>query len=143
MNEVPYDKDLAAWVAQQVEYLRSGQFDKLDLENFIDEFEDVGRSARRSMHSYFVILIAHFLKLKYQPEMASRSWIGSINNAKRELQRLIKESPSLKQEMEEHFKDAWEGALKLAIDDTGMKKSQFPMSCPWSVEKAMAMNVEF
>lgn len=138
MNElIKYDDDLTAWVETQLHFLKSKQFDKLDLENLIEEFETVGKSERRSMESYFVILLAHLLKAHYQPEMQSRSWFSSVGNSRREINKILKDSPSLKREMQMIFEKAWPDALMLAMEDTGMKKNQFPATCPWTLNAVM------
>lgn len=41
-----YSRDIIAWVNEQAAFLRSGQFDKLDLTNLAEEIEDVGKSEK-------------------------------------------------------------------------------------------------
>ena len=45
--EALYNHDIVAWANEQAAFLRSGQFDKLDLINLAEEIEDVGKSKRR------------------------------------------------------------------------------------------------
>lgn len=40
-----YDRDLAAWAAEQVELLRAGQFALIDAAHIADEIEDLSRRA--------------------------------------------------------------------------------------------------
>lgn len=137
MTTALYDTDLNRWLQEQISYLRDKQFDKLDIEHLIEEVESVGKTERRSMRSYFVVLLGHLLKLKYQPDMASGSWYNSIENSQEEIRLLIKDSPSLKREMAEKMHAAWPAALKLAIRETGLPKNTFPSKCSWSVEYVM------
>lgn len=137
MSTPSYNEDLNAWLQQQISYLRDKKFEQLDIENIIEEIESVGKTERRSMKSHFVILIGHLLKLQYQPEKASNSWYSSIDNAQEEINEIIEDSPSLKREMQEKFDAAWTGAIKLAVRDTGLPRSKFPLTCPWTVAQAM------
>ena len=53
-----YNRDIVAWVDEQAAFLRSGQFDKLDLVNLADEIEDVGKSEKRAFAGRLAMLIA-------------------------------------------------------------------------------------
>ncbi len=132
-----YEKDLAAWVHQQIEYIKNKEFDKIDIENFIDEVEGVVRGDKRSIQSYFIVIIAHLLKWEYQPSMRSGSWISSIENSQCEINAIIKDSPSLKNYKKLAFDQAWERARKIAITDTGLPSNNFPRVCPWSESEVM------
>ena len=137
-----YETDLAAWVHEQIELLKTGQFDKIDMENFIDEVEGVVRTDKRSMKSHFVIMIAHILKWEYQPSKRSGSWLASINNARYEIEAVIQDSPSLKNYKEFAFGLAWEQARKLAIQETGLPSKDFPKCCPWTCNQAMKLKCD-
>lgn len=132
-----YENDLAAWVCQQVGYLKSGQYDKIDMENFIEEIEGVVRSEKRSMKSHFIVLITHLLKWEYQSYHRSRSWVASITNSRCEIQEVVEDSPSLKNHMQTAFEQAWERGRKIALQETGIPSHQLPMACPWSLHHVM------
>ena len=51
-----YNRDIVAWVDEQAAFLRSGQFDKLDLPNLAEEIEDVGKSEKRDFVCRFALL---------------------------------------------------------------------------------------
>ena len=53
-----YDRDIIVWANEQAAFLRSGQFDKLDLVNLADEIEDVGKSEKRAFAGRLAMLIA-------------------------------------------------------------------------------------
>jgi hypothetical protein len=139
---VAYDEDLSNWVCHQISLLKSKQYDKLDIDNLIEEIESVGKSQRQAIESYFVIIIGHMLKIRCQPEMFSRSWIASVGNSRRRIQKIIKDSPSLKRELPELYRSAWEDGLMLAVEDTGMNRHKFPFQCPWSLTAALESPLE-
>lgn len=136
-----YNLDLDVWVNQQIEHLKNGRYDELDLENLIEEIESVGKSQRRSIESYFIVLVLHLLKWKYQPEARSSSWVGSIDYSRIKISLILKDSPSLKNYLETAFKDAYDNARKLALKETGLPKNSIPLSCPFSLSYAMEKEI--
>ena len=63
-----YETDYYAWVNQQLELLRSGQFQKTDMPNLLDEIEDMSKKVRRELESRLEVLFMHLLKWQYQPD---------------------------------------------------------------------------
>jgi len=74
--------------------LTSGQIEQaqLGLQTLIDA---MSRSDRRAMESFLTLLMAHIIKWKSQPEKRSVSWAKTILNARREIKRIQRDSPSL------------------------------------------------
>ena len=136
-----YDRDLAVWVEQQIAYLKAREYNKLDIDNLLEELESVGKTERRSMESYFEVMIAHLLKWNYQPSNRCKSWASSINQSRRRILRLLKDSPSLKNYMDTAFKDAFNEGRRTAIEETGMK--DIPLMCPFNVTYAMDEKIDF
>ncbi|NJM78185.1 MAG: DUF29 domain-containing protein [Acaryochloridaceae cyanobacterium RU_4_10] len=69
-----YNTDFYTWTAQTVQLLKERRFSELDLENLIEEIEDLGRSEYRALESRLEVLLMHLLKVRYQPEMYTKSW---------------------------------------------------------------------
>ena len=61
-NPHPYDSDIIAWASEQARLLRTGQFDRLDIEHIAEEIEDVGKSEQRELENRMANLLAHLLK---------------------------------------------------------------------------------
>ncbi len=55
----------------------------------------MGRRDRRATASHLIILMLHIIKWKTQTAKRTRSWKRSIDNARREIQRLQDKMPSL------------------------------------------------
>ncbi len=74
--------------------LTSGQIEQaqLGLQTLIDA---MSRSDRRAMESFLTLLMAHVIKWKAQPKKRSVSWAKTILNARREIKRIQRDSPSL------------------------------------------------
>jgi Domain of unknown function DUF29 len=99
-----YDDDFVAWTEQQAEALRSaarGSTNQpLDWENLAEEIESLGISQRHELRSQIQRIIRHLLKLEHSPAVdPRRGWVETINDARTEIELLIEDSPSLKNEL--------------------------------------------
>jgi Domain of unknown function DUF29 len=99
-----YDQDLVLWSAAQARALRSaadaGWNTPIDWENVAEEIESLGRSERHALASHIAVVIEHLLKLQASPATEpSRGWRDSIRRARREIERKLEESPSLRREV--------------------------------------------
>ena len=137
INHSLYEGDFYAWAMENADLLRQKKFEEIDVENIAEEIESMGKSNKRSLFSHMSILIAHLLKWKFQPVRRSKSWALTIKNQRYEIRDLLKESPSLRKEIELRFFDAYEKALIVAAEQTGIDEENFPKSCPFSLEQCL------
>jgi predicted nucleotidyltransferase len=91
-----YDEDIALWVEGQGAALRAGDVAALDLPNLIEELEGLTKRDERALGSQLKRIMAHLLKQRSQPERASRSRVGSIENGREEIADILEQSPSLR-----------------------------------------------
>lgn len=138
-NLQSYDGDIVAWSNEQARLLREGQFSKLDIEHIADEIEDVGKSEQRELESRMAVLLAHLLKWQYQPERRGNSWEATIRTQRTSIDRRMKKTPSLKTSLSnpDWWADAWDDAVRSAVQETGISLAVFPLSCPWAFELIM------
>jgi hypothetical protein len=132
-----YDQDFYAWAMENAELLKQKKFEEIDIDNIAEEIESMGKSNKRALFSHLSILIAHLLKWKFQPIRRSTSWTLTIENQRFEVSDLLKESPSLKREIELQFDHAYRKALIIASEQTGIDKKDFPKPCPFSLEQCL------
>jgi len=130
-----YDTDFYGWVQSQLEALRSGEIDNLDLDNLIEEVESMGRSEQRALESRLEVLLAHLLKWRFQPSRRGASWELTIEEQRRRLSDRLKQNPSLKSKLPDVQKVAYRYAIFRAVKETGMDRSAFPVQCPWTFEQ--------
>lgn len=128
------------WINQQVHFLRTKQFDKLDLDNLIDEVEGVSRSDRRALESYLEVLLTHLLKVTYQADKRSGSWENSIANSQRKAKKILEQCPGLRHFLTDIMQDAYQNALEIASEETGIQETDFICFCPWDYETAVNWN---
>ena len=130
-----YEIDYARWIASQVERLRSGAADALDIENIIEELEALGRAERRAMASHLRNLLKHLLKWEFQPKKRARSWRLSIDGARAELHELLSEMPSLRQDLQLITAAQYSRARREAARETFLPIEHFPAECPYEASR--------
>ena len=135
-----YEADIVYWFEQQARYLRTRQFEQLDLDNLIEELESMARRDRRELRSRLQVLIMHMLKCKYQPEKTSASWLGTIREQRFEIQGLLEQSPSLQRYVDSYVKATYPEAVQQATLQTALPFSAFPADCPFSTQQIMDSN---
>ena len=132
-----YDTDFVQWIDQAAQLLQQGRFDELDIENLIEEVEDLGKRDRRALCSDLKIVLLHLLKWEFQPEQRSRSWQSSIREHRQRIERMFKDSPSLRAYLEQEYLDCYAKARPLAADETGLALTTFPLDCPYTTEQML------
>jgi hypothetical protein len=132
-----YDADFYRWTQTQAAALRAKNFTALDLENLAEEIESLGRSDRRAIVSHMERLLLHLLKWREQPKGRGPSWRTTIRHARREIAKLLAESPSLHDYPARQMMAAYRHAREDAADETGLPLAAFPEACPWAPEQVM------
>ena len=117
-----YETDFLAWTEQQGEALRSAargeSNQRLDWENLAEEIESLGVSQKSALGSPLRRIIHHLVKLQYSPTPdPRRGWIGSILDARSEIEDLFETSPSLRTGLDREIARQTERAVRLALND--------------------------
>lgn len=132
-----YDRDFAAWVAQQVELLRSGRATGLDVDHLIEELEGLTKRDERALGSQLKRIMAHMLKQRHQPARATRSWEESIENGREEIADILEQSPSLRRGLPKLMAKNYPRAVNQAARDTRLSKATFPADPPFSLDEVL------
>lgn len=126
-----YDGDFALWLEDVAAKLRSRDFDRLDIDNLIEEIESLGRSDKKELKSRLVTLLAHLLKRLYiDSAYDNRGWEITIREQRKELLLLLEQSPSLRG----YFVEVFDGAYAIALAEVreDYAKVTFPDRWPLS-----------
>ena len=132
-----YERDFFAWTQDQADVLRRRSVNELDWENLLEEVESMGNQARGELRSHLIVLLAHLLKWRLQPERRSRSWMFTILEQRVQAERMIRKNPSLKPELTEILADAYETARLRAARETRLTLKRFPKESPFTWDQAM------
>lgn len=129
--------DFYAWTQQQVNLLKTEQWDQIDITNLVEELETLGRTERQELRNRLGVLLGHLLKWQFQPGKRSSSWLSTIREQRVQIKFLLQDSPSLRSYVDQIFADAYELGLALAIRETRLGDQVFPESCPYTPADAM------
>jgi predicted DNA-binding ribbon-helix-helix protein len=142
MLQTLYEQDFFAWVEQTREILRLQQWDKLDLENLIEEIADLGKSQQRALQSALRLILLHLLKWKYQSERRSRSWEITITRERLNIDELLQESPSLRSFLNnlDWINTTYQRARREAMVETGLSDENFPSACPFDTDEILDLD---
>ncbi|PSP16096.1 MAG: DUF29 domain-containing protein [Cyanobacteria bacterium QS_8_64_29] len=132
-----YETDYARWLDETIEQLKAREFDALDLSNLIEELADMGCSQKQALASNLELLLRHLLKWKYQPTQQTPSWRLTIRERRKQIRRLLRDSSSLKPELERRLPEEYANARELAADETGLSLDWFPTQPPFGIEQAL------
>ncbi len=137
--QTSYETDVVEWANEQAALIRSGRFDRLDLEHIAEEIEDVGKSEQRELASRMAVLLAHLLKWQYQPDRRGASWIATIRTQRNLIAKRVERTPSLRPMLSEldWIEDMWADARQAASKETGIGFSVFPEACPWQMSDVL------
>ena len=128
-----YEADFYAWTQEQATLLRNQQWSQLDAQNLIEEIESLGKQQRQELRNRFSVLLSHLLKWEHQPQRRSRSWLATLRIQRRDTLRLLDENPSLKASLDHVLLEAYETARDLAMGETDLSESTFPVQCPYAL----------
>lgn len=95
-------KDLAATSHYQTAVAVEGALQRGDVRDATQGIQELidalSRADRRAVRSHLVVLMRHIIKWQSQPERRSKSWRLSIRNARREIEAIREETPSINRE---------------------------------------------
>jgi Domain of unknown function DUF29 len=125
--DTPYRSDFALWAKEQAAALRAaaqcsatqgGSNQKLDWENLAEEIESLGISQLHALKSQIRRIIEHLLKLENSRAVDPRAgWIGSIRDARNEIESVLEDSPSLKSAIPAAIAAEMKRGSRKVIDD--------------------------
>jgi hypothetical protein len=142
MTKPLHDRDFFAWTQAQADALRRRSANELDWDELGQEIESMGGQLRSQLHSHLVILLLHLIKWRIQPTRRSRSWRLSIEEQRREVERLIRLNPSLQPFTADIFADAYPVARLRALRETRLAEAAAPETPFLDFETAMNAPVD-
>jgi Domain of unknown function DUF29 len=65
------------------------------------------------------------------------SWRKTLRTQRREIRKLLQQSPSLRRQLPQLIREAYPDAVKDAVDETGLPAERFPSSCPYAPDDVL------
>jgi hypothetical protein len=72
-----------------------------------------------------------------QPALRGASWRKTLRTQRREIRKLLKQSPSLRRQVPALIHDVYGDAVMDAVDETGLPAEQFPSVCPYTPDAVL------
>ncbi len=135
-----YEADEHAWIAVQVAALRDGTLDRLDRVHLAEYLTDMALRDERELTSRLIVLLAHLLKIREQPERLTWSWVNTVLEQQSQIRLIVRGIPSLGRQAEQFLADAYPDAVRRAAGETGLPKARFPAASPWTVDEALTFD---
>jgi hypothetical protein len=98
----------------------------------------LGRGDKRTIESRLIVLLTHLLKWGVQPKMRSGSWSGTILERHRRIEKLLRESPSLRPFVNGVLAEMYDEAREEASNETGLPETDFPAECPFTADEVLS-----
>ena len=115
-----YEQDFFLWTKEQATALRLAKNSNLplDWENLAEEIESLGKSDRRELRSQIRRILRHLLKLEASPSVEPRAgWRSTVLDARTEITDVLRDSPSLRREVDDLIAEQLIVAAELASAD--------------------------
>lgn len=129
-----YEQDFALWSEKMADLIASkrfDEFDELDIANLVEEVRDLSKRERDRLLSSMRLILHHLLKWDYQPQLRSRSWLGTIQRERSNIEEYLTDSPSLKKYItDEYLNKIYQKARLDAIAETGV---EMPVTCSYTL----------
>ena len=135
-----YDTDYQLWLDETVAQLQAHDFSNLDLENLIEEIASLGKSDKRATSSYLMRLCEHLLKIKYwesEREACFRGWDSEAANFRLQIRVILRDSPSLKNYLNENFLPEYKNGRKLFLKASNLNANLIPQEPDFTLEQAL------
>jgi hypothetical protein len=142
-TNVLYDRNYFLWLNATAEQLKQGRFNKLDLENLVEEIDSMVKSQKNGLKSLLIVLLEHLLKLAYwesERERNANHWKREIIAFRNQINRLLSASPSLQPYLSEIFEASYTKARRLAATEMGVKLKTLPETSRITLEQTLEVH---
>ena len=140
-TKIDYDTDFVGWTAQTADLLRERRFSDLDLEHLAEEIQDLGKRDARAVRSQLRRMLMHLIKLRIQPERASKSWRNSISDPRVRIIDDLRDSPSLRHYLLVNLEEIYSQAVQQALEQTDLEARAaelgIPATCPFTLDELL------
>ena len=129
-----YEIDDYLWIQETIKLLKEKQFNKLDLENLIEELDDLGKERKHQVESFLEQIIRHLLLLQYwsdEYERNYRHWRSEIINFRTQINKRM--TTNFKNHLQTNLSEIYQQARKYVKEKSGLHI--FPQDCPYTLEQ--------
>lgn len=133
---IAYEADFHAWALEQAALLRAGRLSEIDIGHIADELESLGKGERRELIRQVRAVISHMLVGHFGADGWDDLRHAELSNRRLDLVDLLKDNPSLRQEMAAVIQDAYRRSRDTVRLD-GVPADDLPADCPWTLNEIL------
>jgi hypothetical protein len=133
-----YDEDVFAWACEQMQFLREGRVDLLDIEHLTDELKKVAHSVVHEHVNAIVQLLVHLFKWQYLPTERTDGLRAMIEAGRSVVLEALEKSPSLSHTTDapDQYQMVWDIAISRITTES--QREYFPDECPWAFDDVLS-----
>jgi hypothetical protein len=134
-----YETDENLWLEETIKLLKQKQFNKLDLENLIEELISLGRKDLAKAKSLLRQIIIHILLLQYwqvEYKRNYRHWIGEIKTFRYDLNNHL--TTNLTKKLQDDLENIYQSAVEFVKIKTDL--NIFLEKCPYTLVQLLDDN---
>ena len=111
MKNQLYETDFVRWTEEQAQHLQDQDPAAIDWRNLQEEIIALGRSEKHELENRLEVLLEHLLKRRYvNSAYDNRGWELTIKEQRKQIRRLLRDSPSLIRYGEALISEIWRDA---------------------------------
>ena len=126
IGRADYDADFYSWSLEQARLVRQGQWAELDRDNVAEEIESLARGQFDKLEAAIRRLLVEILKWDHAPATRSRSSTLSIDLQRIEIEELLSDNPGMRPRIPEAIARAHRRARLGAAKETELDEAVFP-----------------
>jgi Domain of unknown function DUF29 len=132
-----YDADFYSWSLEQARVVRQGRWAELDRDNVAEEIESLARGQFDKLEAAIRKLLIEILKWDRAPAARARSSILSIKLQRIEIAELLADNPGMRPRIPEAIARAYRRARLGAAKETDLDEAVFPENYVYGFDEIM------
>ena len=133
--------DLADWAERQAEALREHRLEAVDFDHLAQVVGDLAAERTRELQARLGVILTGLLRWAEQVDLRGHSWAATIDIQRHVVERLLRESPSLRAALPSLIAAAYPEAKARAVLESALFDESFSESCPFTEEEVLARGV--
>jgi len=131
-----YEIDDNLWLEKTINLLEEKKFNKIDLENLIEELKNLGKRDKLAVASLLEQIIRHILLLTYwqsEYQRNYRHWLAEIKSFRKQLNKGL--TTNLKNYLETNLPEIYQDAINYVQIKSDLYI--FPLQCPYTLDQLL------
>lgn len=132
-----YDTDFYLWTQRMAQVVLEGRWDDLDRENVADQVKRLGTKEDDRLDHLVFWLVTQLTLWWAKPERRCGKWKAKILGRRHRLERLLKDSPSLRDGTAATIAEVSPLAVEKAVIKARLVKNPYPENCSFTLEQLL------